>query len=439
MAPQREWLERDYYATLGVSRDATADEIKRAYRRLARELHPDANPDDPRAEGRFKEVGEAYAVVGDAERRREYDELRRLGAAGFAGGFPGGAGGFPGGMGGFPGGFGGADLGDLLGQMFGGGAGATGARGGRGRARPRRGADVETDLHLSFEDALGGVSTAVSLTTEVACDDCRGTGAADGRREPCAACGGRGETVVDQGPFSFAQPCARCGGAGSVVSSPCRACRGSGRVTRPRRIQVRIPAGIRDGSVVRVAGRGAPGRDGGPAGDVLVRVRVAAHPRFGRRGDDVLLELPLTYAEAALGTTVAVPTPSGERRRIRVAPGTQPGRVLRVRGEGAPRTGGRGRGDLLVTIRVRVPERLSRDDKRLLEQLGEHDDRAQRDRALFEGTSAAPASGAASADADAAAASADADAAAAGAAADGDAQGPTEGADAGPATDAAGV
>jgi molecular chaperone DnaJ len=382
MAPQREWLERDYYATLGVSKEATADEIKRAYRRLARELHPDANPDDPRAEGRFKEVGEAYAVVGDPERRREYDELRRLGAAGFAGGFPGGAGGFPGG---FPAGFGGADLGDLLGQMFG---AAGGARGGRGRARPRRGADLETDLHLAFEDALEGVSTTVVLTAEAACETCRGTGAADGTRATCAACGGRGETVVDQGPFSFAQPCARCGGAGSVVESPCRACRGSGRVTRPRRLQVRIPAGVRDGAVVRLAGRGAPGRDGGPAGDVLVRVRVAAHPRFGRRGDDVTLELPLTFAEAALGATVAVPTPSGERRRIRIAPGTQAGRVLRVRGEGAPRTGGRGRGDLLVTVRVRVPERLSRAEKRLLEQLGEHDDRAARDRALFEGTSA---------------------------------------------------
>ena len=384
MAPQREWLERDYYATLGVAREATADEIKRAYRRLARELHPDANPNDPDAERRFKEVGEAYAVVGDAERRREYDELRRLGAAGFGAG----AGGFPGGAGGFPGGFGGADLGDLLGQMFG---GAAGGRGGRGRARPRRGADVETDLHLAFEDALEGVSTTIAVTSDAACEACRGTGAADGRRVTCPACGGRGENVVDQGLFSFAQPCARCGGAGSVVESPCRTCRGSGRVARPRRLQVRIPAGVRDGAVVRVQGRGAPGRDGGPAGDLLVRVHVAAHPRFGRRGDDVTLDLPLTYAEAALGTTVAVPTPSGGRRRIRIAAGTQAGRVLRVRDEGAPRSGGRGRGDLLVTVRVRVPERLSREQKRLLTQLGELDDRAQRDRALFEGTASAPA------------------------------------------------
>ncbi len=384
MAPQREWLERDYYATLGVSREATADEIKRAYRRLARELHPDANPADADAERRFKEVGEAYAVVGDAERRREYDELRRLGAAGFGGGgFPGG---FPGGAGGFPGGFGGADLGDLLGQMFGGG-GAAGR--GRGRARPRRGADVETDVHLAFEDALEGVSTTISLTGDAPCEDCRGTGAADGRRAPCQACGGRGENVVDQGLFSFAQPCARCGGAGSVVESPCRTCRGTGRTVRQRRLQVRIPAGVRDGAVVRVAGRGAPGRDGGPAGDVLVRVRVAPHPRFGRRGDDVTLDLPLTYAEAALGTTVAVPTPTGGRRRIRIRPGTQAGRVLRVRDEGAPRSGGRGRGDLLVTVRVRVPERLGREEKRLLTELGERDDRAARDRALFEGTAAA--------------------------------------------------
>ena len=399
MAPQREWLERDYYATLGVAKEATADEIKRAYRRLARELHPDANPNDPEAERRFKEVGEAYAVVGDAERRREYDELRRLGASGFGGGFPGG---FPGGAGGFPGGFGGADLGDLLGQMFGGGGGA-GGRGPRGRGRPRRGADVETDVHLAFEDALEGVSTTIALTGDAPCDACRGTGAADGRRTACPTCGGRGETVVDQGMFSFAQPCARCGGAGTVVESPCRTCRGSGRVSRQRRLQVRIPAGVRDGAVVRIAGRGAPGRDGGPAGDVLVRVRVAPHPRFGRRGDDVTLDLPLTYAEAALGTTVAVPTPSGGRRRIRIAAGTQPGRVLRVRDEGAPRSGGRGRGDLLVTVRVRVPDRLGRDQKRLLTELGALDDRADRDRALFEGTTAAGPTGTDAADSDAAA------------------------------------
>jgi molecular chaperone DnaJ len=376
MAPQREWLEKDYYATLGVSKDATAAEIKKAYRRLARENHPDAKPDDSRAEARFKEIGEAYSVVGDAETRKEYDELRRLGASGF-GGMSGG--GFPGG---FAGGFGGADLGDILGQMFGGGAGAPGGRGrGAGsRSRPRRGGDVETDLHLTFEDALSGVSTTINVTGDGPCTTCRGSGAAPGSsRVTCAACSGSGETVVDQGMFSFAQPCGRCGGAGSTVETPCRTCSGTGHVITPRRIQVRIPAGVRDGATVRVAGRGQPGRDGGPAGDVLVRVRVADHPIFGRRGDDVTLELPLSFSEAALGTTVVVPTPSGETRRIRIPAGTQPGKVLRLREQGSPRTRGGGTGDLLVTVRVTVPERLDAEQERLVRELGALDDTTARD------------------------------------------------------------
>jgi molecular chaperone DnaJ len=377
MAPQREWLEKDYYATLGVTKDATAEEIKKAYRRLARESHPDANPDDPRAEQRFKEIGEAYAVVGDKPQRAEYDEMRRLGAAGY------------GGMGGF-GGFGGADLGDLLGQVFNARGGPS--RGGAaGRQRPRRGSDVATDLHLTFEDALAGVSTTISVTAEGACATCQGSGAAPGSsRVTCSTCAGRGEVTVDQGMFSFAQPCGRCGGQGTIVETPCRACRGLGRVATPRQLQVRIPAGVRDGAVIRVAGRGQPGRGGGPAGDVLVNVHVAAHPRFGRRGDDVTIDVPLTFTEAALGTTINVPVPSGGSRRIRVAAGTQPGKVLRIRGEGAPTRGG-GTGDLLVTLRVLVPEKLSREQKKVLAQLKELEDPAARDQALFEGHPEAPA------------------------------------------------
>ena len=377
MAPQREWLEKDYYATLGVSKDATAAEIKKAYRRLARENHPDAKPDDSRAESRFKEIGEAYAAVGDAETRKEHDELRRLGSSG-VGGMPGG----------FPGGFGGADLGDILGQMFGGGAGAAagrprGFRAGGTRSRPRRGADVETTLHLTFEDAFAGISTTINVTGEGPCGSCGGSGAAAGsNRTACAACSGTGETVVDQGMFSFAQPCGRCGGAGTTVETPCRTCSGSGRVVTPRRIQVRIPAGIRDGATVRVAGRGAPGRDNGPAGDLLVRVDVARHPVFGRKGDDVTIELPVTFSEAALGTTVVVPTPAGETRRIRIPAGTQPGKVLRIRGEGAPRTRGGGSGDLLVTARVTVPERLDAEQERLVRELGALDDTSTRDATL---------------------------------------------------------
>jgi molecular chaperone DnaJ len=376
VAPQREWLEKDYYAALGVSKDATADEIKKAYRRLAREHHPDANPDNPRSEQRFKEIGEAYAVVGDAATRREYDELRRLGTSGFTGGIPGNAG-----FTGQPGGFGGADLNDLLGQMFGGAqAGRHGGRGAAGSRRPRRGADVETDLHLTFEDAFGGVSTGINVTGDGPCGTCRGSGAAPGSsRVTCTSCGGAGEVAVNQGMFSFAQPCGRCGGSGTTVESPCRTCRGSGRVATTRNLQVRIPAGVRDGSVIRLAGRGQPGRDGGPAGDVLVRVRVAAHPLFGRKGDDVMLELPLSFAEAAAGTTIAVPTPSGGSRRIRIPAGTQPGKVLRVRGEGAPRSRKGGTGDLLVTVTVVVPHHLNREQKRLVAELAKHDDLHDRD------------------------------------------------------------
>ena len=378
MAPQREWLEKDYYATLGVSKDASAEAIKKAYRALARSSHPDANPDDPKAEARFKEIGEAYAVVGDAAQRKEYDELRRLGASGYPGGFPGaGGGGF--------GGFGEADLGDILGQMFGGAGRGAGGRGGARRAR--RGVDLETDVHLTFEDAFAGVSTTIAVTGEAACQTCSGSGAAPGSsRVTCTTCGGRGEVAVNQGPFSFAQPCGRCGGAGTTVEQPCTSCRGNGRVNRQRQLQVRIPAGVRDGATIRVAGRGGPGRDGGPAGDVLVRVHVAAHPRFGRRGDDITLDVPMTFAEVTLGTTIEVPTPAGGRRRIRIAAGTQPGKVLRLRGEGAPRSGrGKGNGDLLVTVRVQVPQRLSREQKRLVEELASLDDTTDRDAALFEG------------------------------------------------------
>jgi molecular chaperone DnaJ len=387
MAPQREWLEKDYYATLGVSKDATAAEIKKAYRRLARENHPDAKPDDSRAEARFKEIGEAYSVVGDASMRREYDELRRLGASGFGG--RGMQGGFTGNV---PGGFGGADLGDILGQMFGAGGTSSGAGRSRGagtRTRPRRGADIETDIHLTFEDALSGVSSSINVTGDGPCSSCSGSGAAPGSsRVRCTSCAGTGEIAVDQGMFSFAQPCGRCGGAGTIVEKPCHTCSGSGSVVTARRIQVRIPAGVRDGTTVRVGGRGKPGRDGGPAGDVLVHVRVTEHPIFGRKGDDVTLELPLTFGEAALGTTITVPTPAGDTRRIRIAAGTQPGKVLRIRGEGAPRTRGSGSGDLLVTVRVSVPEHLNDEQQRLIRELTEHDDVRERDAALGVSTEA---------------------------------------------------
>jgi molecular chaperone DnaJ len=380
VAPQREWLEKDYYKTLGVADDASEDVIKKAYRKLARENHPDANPEDPSAERRFKDVGEAYAVLGDAAKRREYDELRRLGAAG---GFPGGGrrGGDPfGGAGGFAGG----DLGDILGQMFGQGAGGPARAGGRPR-RARRGGDLRADVHLTFEDAFAGVRTTLRITGDGACDTCGGSGAAPGTTPiRCETCGGRGQVTVDQGPFSFAQPCGSCGGRGQRIETPCATCSGTGRVVKPRQLTVRIPAGVKDGAVIRVAGRGGAGADGGPSGDVLVAVHVAPHPLFGRKGDDVTLEVPITYAEAVLGTKLTVPTPRGGTRTIKVPSGSTSGRTLRIRGEGAPNRGG-GHGDLRVTLRIDVPARPSREQKRLLEQLAELDDTSTRDAELLSG------------------------------------------------------
>jgi molecular chaperone DnaJ len=388
VAPQREWLERDYYEILGLSKDASAEDIKKAYRKLARENHPDANPDDPKAEQRFKDVGEAYAVLSDEDKRREYDEIRRLGAAGFGmGGNAGGRGGFPGGGGGFDEG----DLSDLLGQMFGGGAGGGASRGGFGPAggarvrRPARGRDLNAEVHLTFEDALAGVRTTLRVTGDGACDTCGGSGAAPGTSpRRCSTCDGRGQVAIDQGPFSFAQPCGTCGGSGSTIDDPCTTCAGQGRVVKPRQLTVKIPAGVRDGAVIRAPGRGGPGSNGGPAGDVLVTVHVEAHPIFGRKGDDVTVEVPITYPEAVLGTKLTVPTPTGGKRTIKVPAGTASGRTFRVRGEGAPRKKS-GTGDLLVTVRLQVPSNPSREQRNLLEQLAELEDTDARDRALFDG------------------------------------------------------
>jgi molecular chaperone DnaJ len=223
--------------------------------------------------------------------------------------------------------------------------------GGRMR-RPQRGQDLRADVHLTFEDALAGVRTTLRVTGDGACDTCHGTGAAPGTVPvTCTTCGGRGQVTIDQGPFSFAQPCQTCGGRGQRIETPCSTCSGSGRVVKPRQLTVRIPAGVRDGATIRVAGRGGPGGDGGPAGDVLVTVHVAAHPRFGRKGDDVTLEVPITYAEAVRGTKLTVPTPSGATRTIKVPRGTASGRTFRIRGQGAPGRGGKP-GDLRITVRI---------------------------------------------------------------------------------------
>ncbi len=372
MAPQREWLETDYYAVLGVSKDASQEEIKKAYRKLARENHPDANPGDGEAEQRFKEIGQAYSVIGDEATRREYDELRRLGAG--AGGF--GAGGFGGG---FPGGAAGAGgFEDILSQLFnqaGGGMRTTTRRG----SRSRRGRDLEADVHMSFDDALAGVRTKLRINAEAPCQTCNGSGAAPGTRPvQCSRCGGSGQVAVDQGPFAFAQPCPQCGGKGTEITDPCPTCRATGTTMQPRELTVKIPAGVKDGAVIRVPGRGGAGANGGRAGDVLVRIHVERHPVFGRRGDDVTMRVPVSYAEAALGTKLTVPTPSGGSKTIKVPAGTADGRTFRIRGEGAP-TRGNASGDLLVTVDLVVPERLNRKQKQLIEQLASLDDHGARE------------------------------------------------------------
>jgi len=352
MAVQTEWLEKDYYKALGVSESASEKEIQRAYRRLARQLHPDTHPDDPGAEERFKEVSAAYDVLGDAGKRKEYDELRRVGPMAGAAGNGGGYGGFR--AEDFGADF---DLGDLFGsEVF------TG-RARPGRSRPVRGRDLEAELHLDFAEAVHGLTTEVHLTSESPCPTCSGTGAEPGTSPVmCSACGGRGQVTETQGVFAIAQTCRRCGGRGHVVEQPCPRCQGSGVVHKPRQVKVRVPAGVDHGQLIRLAGRGEPGRNGGPAGDLFVIVRVGSHPLFGRDGANLTLQLPVTYPEAVLGAEVKVPTLDGAPVTVRIPPGTPSGRTLRVKRHGVPRPRG-GRGDLLVTVEVAVPSSVDGEER----------------------------------------------------------------------------
>ncbi|MBW3643904.1 MAG: molecular chaperone DnaJ [Actinobacteria bacterium] len=365
MAPQREWFEKNYYAVLGVPETATQKEITRAYRKLARDTHPDRNAGQ---EDRFKEVSAAYDVIGDPAKRKEYDEVRKLGPVGAGFGGPRTR---PGGGGGFNGSFRVDDLGDL-GDLFG------GLFGDRGRTRPgpprgagpQRGQDLEAELHLSFADAVHGVTTAVNITSEAPCATCHGSGARPGTSPvPCPVCAGRGVLDENQGLFSFSAPCTRCAGRGVVVESPCPTCNGSGVQTRQREVKVRIPAGVDDGQRIRLKGRGKPGRNGGPPGDLYVVVRTASHPVFGRSGRDLTLTLPVTYPEAALGADITVPTLDGEPVTVRLPAGTRSGRTLRVKGRGVPSSSGGPPGDLLVTVEVAVPSKLSAAERKAVEQL----------------------------------------------------------------------
>lgn len=373
MAPKREWFDKDYYADLGVASGASSDEISKAYRKLAKENHPDANKGDASAEDRFKEISAAYDVLGDTEKKKEYDEVREMVASGIG---PDGMGGFgQGGAGGFggPGGFGGAqgaDLGDIFGQMFGGGGGARSRRGG-GSAGPRRGQDLETELTLDFADGVRGVETSVSFTADAACSVCHGSGAAPGTvPEVCGQCGGSGHVAVDQGPFSFSEMCPACGGAGRIVRDPCAHCHGRGVERRPRTVKVRIPAGVTDGQRIRVKGRGAAGSNGGPAGDLYVVVHVKPHAFLGRSGKkDLTVTVPVTYAEAALGASVKVPT-LDDPVTVKIKGGTASGTVQRIRGRGVKPSKGRA-GDLLATFQVDVPHKLSKPERQAVEALAE--------------------------------------------------------------------
>jgi molecular chaperone DnaJ len=367
----------DFYSTLGVTKKASQDEVRSAFRKLARQYHPDKNPGDAAAEEKFKEVNQAYETLSDPKKRAEYDELSRLGAFDpRRGGFRPGAG-----AGGFQGfdprmfqqggqAFNVEDLGDLGGlfsNLFGGAA-----RGSRGRGRAAaRGADLQADVTISFDDSLKGVSVRIPVEKDDVCPTCHGSGAKPGTTpKVCPQCDGRGVQAQDQGPFALSTPCPRCHGNGTIVEKPCGTCKGRGVATQTRRYAVKVPAGAKDGTKIKLKGRGETEGRGGQPGDLYVVVHVEPDDLFERRGNDVVLEVPVTIAEAALGTTVKVPTPGGGRVSLKVPAGSGDGRTLRVRGKGAPKLSGDGNGDLLARIRITLPAKLTKDQKKLVEQLG---------------------------------------------------------------------
>ncbi len=350
------------YDTLGVKKGASADEIKKAYRKLAAKYHPDKNPGDTSSEERFKEVQTAYDTLSDPEKRKQYDSF--------------------GSTNGRPGfdprnvdfGRGGnftindlGDLGDLFGGLFGGRAGRSGAS---RRTQPERGADVEVEVRLSFNDSLRGIETKIPVEITTACRECGGTGAEPGTSPViCPECHGRGVVAESQGLFALSEPCPRCRGNGTVIEKPCHKCNGTGRERRTKRYTVKIPAGVKDGTRIRLKGKGEVGAAGGPAGDLFVVTRVEPSKLFQRRGADLVIDVPVTYAEATLGATVEVPTPYGDRVSLKVPAGTQDGRQLRIRGHGAPKLDGGGKGDLIARLRLTVPKKLSKKEREALEEL----------------------------------------------------------------------
>ncbi|GAA2377997.1 molecular chaperone DnaJ [Nonomuraea africana] len=367
----KDYLEKDYYAVLGVPKTATADEIKKAYRKLARQYHPDANPGDTAKEARFKEISEANDVLSDSKRRKEYDEARTLFGSGVGAPRPGGGGGFPFDFGDLFGGTGqqGGSASDRIGDLFGGlfnRGGGAGTRTTGTTTRPRRGQDIESEVTLSFTEAVEGHTVSLRLTTSSACKACSGTGAKAGTTpRVCPTCEGTGAASRNLGNFAFSEPCRDCKGRGLLVDDPCPVCDGSGRAKSTRTIQARIPAGVADGQRVKLKGKGAPGENGGPAGDLYIQTHVKPHAVFGRSGDNLTVTVPVTFAEAALGAEIKVPVLKGLPVTLRIPAGTPNGRTFRVRGRGAARKDGT-KGDLLATIEVLVPQQLDDKSRELL-------------------------------------------------------------------------
>jgi molecular chaperone DnaJ len=347
------------YDTLGVSKSASADEIKKAYRKLAREFHPDRNPGDASAEEKFKEVQHAYDVLSDDDKRKQYD---RFGSQNGRGGGPSG----PQNVNVDFGDFNIGDIGDLFGGLFGGGGTRAQTR---ARRQPVRGADVEAQVHLSFEDSLRGAEAKVPVELTVACRECGGTGAEPGTSPIiCPECNGRGVKAESQGLFALSQPCPRCRGNGTVIEQPCKHCKGSGRERRIKTYTVKIKPGVKDGTRIRLANKGEAGENGGPAGDLVVLVHVAGSPLYERRGDDLVVAAPVSYATAVLGGSVEVPTPDGAVS-LKIPSGSEDGKLIRIKGRGAPRINGSGKGDVLARVRIQVPKRVNKKERQLLEEL----------------------------------------------------------------------
>ena len=344
------------YDTLGVKKGATDDEIKKAYRRLAREHHPDANAGNKESEERFKEVQGAYDVLSDPEKRKQYDRF------GSQNGRPGPGGGPNVDFGNFD--FG--DIGDIFGGMFGGGGTRARTRTAR---QPIRGRDVEAEVHLSFEDSLRGADAKVPVEMMASCRDCAGTGARPGTAPViCPECNGRGVKTESQGLFALSQPCPRCRGNGTVIEQPCPTCQGTGRERRIKTYTVKIKPGVKDGTRIKLKGKGEPGENGGPAGDLIVVTRVAESPTYERRGDDLITQVQVPYSVAALGGSVEAPTPDGPVS-LKIPAGSEDGKLLRIKGRGAPKLNGSGKGDVLARVRIQVPKRVNKKERELLEEL----------------------------------------------------------------------